>query len=155
MKRWASAGRAPAGRAPARRAPARPWAPVCCWALAITLALGASGCGSILSWSAGQVPQAAAYHPRTDLLFSGVRTDGDFLLHDPTILFKVLAGLDLPFSFVFDVVALPVTGVLRLFAEREWYRLEEGELANLAESHEEPEVRAGAQAELERRQRAR
>ncbi|HBP22519.1 MAG TPA: hypothetical protein DEA08_32660 [Planctomycetes bacterium] len=123
--------------------------------LAWVLAQAASGCGTFLSWGAGQVPKAKAYHPRTDLIYSGVRTDADFLLHDPTILFKVLSALDLPFSFVFDTIAFPVTGVLRLFAEREWFRLDEDELRDLAETHEDEDVRAGARGELERRARTR
>lgn len=125
------------------------------WALALVLAQAASGCGTFLSWGAGQVPKAQAYHPRTDLLYSGVRTDLDFLLYDPTLLFKILSGLDLPFSFVFDTIAFPVTGILRLLAEREWFRLDESELRDLAQNHEDEDVRAGARGELERRAQAR
>lgn len=120
-------------------------------ALALVLAQAASGCGTFLSWGAGQVPKAPPYAKRTDLIYSGVRTDADFLLYDPTLLFKILAAIDLPFSFVFDTVAFPVTGVLRLFAEREWHRLDDDELADLVRTHEDADLRAEAQEELDRR----
>lgn len=123
---------------------------------ALSLVIGltlSAGCSTIYSYANGRVAGAPDYAPSPDFIYSGVRTDVEWfgLPYVPALLYVVI---DFPFSFVLDTAALPVTLVLRLFAEPGFTGLSDSHLASLAVNHEDPDVRADAQAEIDKRKAA-